>query len=43
MACSLYTEEVYLGEGDIDFYPVGVQNVTKSECEYEVKNVPSDS
>lgn len=38
MACSLYTEDVYLGEGDIDVYPVGVQNITKSECEYEVKD-----
>ena len=38
MACSLYIEEVYLGKGDIDIYPVSVKNISKSECEYEVEN-----
>lgn len=35
--CNLYYEDVYLGEGDFDVYPVNIKDISKSECEYEVK------
>ena len=34
-SCTLYYEEVYMGEGDFDVMPVSIRNVNKSECEYE--------
>lgn len=34
-ACKLYTEEVYLGEGDIDEYPVFINEVIDEDCFYE--------
>ena len=33
--CNLHVEEVYLGEGDFDVYPVNIKDISKSECEYE--------
>lgn len=41
-SCNLYQEEVYLGEGDFDVMPVSIKNVSKSECEYEPKEVSND-
>lgn len=34
-ACELYTEEIYLGEGDYDNKPVRIKNISEDECEYE--------
>lgn len=36
-SCSLYFEEIYMGEGDYEQRPVSVRSVSKSECEYEPK------
>lgn len=36
-ACELYTEEIYLGEGDYDDKPVRIKNISEDECEYEQK------
>ena len=41
-SCNLYYEDVYLGEDDFDFRPVSIKSVTKSECEYEVKDDRQD-
>ena len=41
-SCNLYQEEVYLGEGDFDVMPVSIKDVSKSECEYEQKEVCND-
>ena len=41
-SCNLYQEEVYLGEGDFDVMPVSIKDVSKSECEYEAKEVNND-
>lgn len=38
-SCNLYFDEVYLGEGDFGVMPVSIKNVSKSECEYEAKEV----
>ena len=35
--CLLYSDEVYLGEGDFDIVPVNIKNVSKLECEYTKK------
>ena len=37
-SCDLYYEDVYLGEGDFDVRPVSIKSISKSECEYEVKD-----
>ena len=37
-SCDLYYSEVYLGEGDFDLQPVSIKSISKSECEYEVKD-----
>lgn len=34
-SCKLYTQDVYLGEGDWDVYPVSIKSVSESECEYK--------
>ena len=34
-ACTLYTEEVYLGEGDFDSYYCSCKSITPKECKYE--------
>lgn len=41
-SCTLYYEEVYVGEGDFDVMPVSIRNINKSECEYEQKEVSND-
>ena len=41
-SCTLYYEEVYIGEGDFDVMPVSIRNINKSECEYEQKEVNND-
>ena len=41
-SCNLYYNEVYLGEGSFEYSPVGIKNITTSECEYEVKNDRQD-
>ena len=38
-SCDLYYEERYIGEGDFDILPVSTKNISKSECEYEQKEV----
>ena len=40
-SCNLYYEEVYMGEGEYDIYPVRVERISEAECEFEVKNVNS--
>lgn len=35
--CKLYDEEVYMGEGDFDVFPVSVKEVSKAECNYKKK------
>ena len=37
-SCDLYYSEVYLGEGSFEYRPIGIKSITKSECEYEVKD-----
>lgn len=37
-SCNLYHSEVYFGEGDFDLQPVSIKSISKSECEYEVKD-----
>ena len=34
-ACTLYTEEVYLGEGDFDSYYSSIEDISSKECKYE--------
>lgn len=36
-SCDLYYKAVYLGEGDFEIQPVSIKSISKSECEYEVK------
>ena len=36
-SCSLYSEEVYLGEGDFDVMPVSIKEVSWLDCEYTKK------
>lgn len=33
--CKLYDEEVYMGEGDFEVFPVSVKEVSKVECNYK--------
>ena len=37
-SCNLYSDEVYLGEGDFNVIPVKIKNINKSECNYIAKN-----
>ena len=41
-SCTLYYEEVDVGEGEFDVMPVSIRNINKSECEYEQKEVSND-
>jgi len=36
-ACNLYEKEIYLGEGEFNTQPVSIKNISKSECEYQLK------
>lgn len=35
--CKLYDEEVYMGEGDFDVFPISIKEVSKTECNYGKK------
>lgn len=35
--CKLYDEQVYMGEGVFDVFPLSIREVSKSECNYEKK------
>ena len=37
-SCNLYEREVYMGEGDFDLQPVGINEIEEDECKYEKKN-----
>lgn len=36
-SCNIYTQEVYLGEGDFDVQPVSIKEIKENECKYEKK------
>lgn len=36
-SCHLYSDEVYLGEGDVELVPVNIKGVSELECEYTKK------
>ena len=35
--CKLYEEEVYMGEGGFDVFPISIKEVSKSKCKYKQK------
>lgn len=36
-SCSLYYDEIYLGEGDFEYRPVSIKRITQNECKYKKK------
>lgn len=34
-SCTLYDEEVYIGDGDFEVRPISIRNIKKSECKYK--------
>lgn len=36
-SCSIYIKEVYVDEGESDYQPVRIKDVSKSECKYRYK------
>ena len=35
--CGIYIKEVYVDEGEFDYQPVLIKDVSKSECKYRYK------
>ena len=35
--CGIYIKEVYIDEGEVDYQPVRIKDVSKSECKYRYK------
>lgn len=36
-SCGVYIKEVYVDEGESDYQPVRIKDVSKSECKYRYK------